>query len=81
MYCYSACCIDTDIVCGGASLVIQRLRLSWQCRRPGFNPWVRKIPSRRVWQPTLVLLPRESQGQRSLAGYGPGGRKELDQTE
>ena len=30
-----------------------------QCRRlkrHGFNPWVRKIPWRRAWQPTLVYL-------------------------
>ena len=40
-----------------------------QCRRPGFNPWVRKIPWRRAWQATPVLLPGESQGQRNLAGY------------
>ena len=25
-----------------------------QCRRPGFNPWVRKIPQRREWLPTPV---------------------------
>ena len=33
-----------------------------QCGRPkrrGFSPWVRKIPWRRVWQPTPVLLPGE----------------------
>ena len=41
-----------------------------QCRRPGFDPWVGKIPWRRTWQPTPVFLPGESQGQRSLAGYG-----------
>ena len=29
---------------------------------PGKSPW------RRVWQPTLVFLPGESHGQRSLAG-------------
>ena len=29
---------------------------------------------RRKWQPTAVLLPRESHGQRSLAGYSPWGR-------
>ena len=23
-----------------------------QCRRPGFHPWVRKIPWRSAWQPT-----------------------------
>ena len=28
-----------------------------QCRRPGFDPWVRKILWRRKWQPTPVLLP------------------------
>ena len=56
----------------GASLVVQwsRTHLSMQemHRRPGFNPWVRKIPWRRKWQPTLVFLPGESQGQMSLHG-------------
>ena len=42
-----------------------------QCRRPWFNPWVRKIPWRRKWQPTLVFLPGKSHGQRSMAGYSP----------
>jgi len=28
--------------------------------RPGFDPWVRKIPWRRAWQPTPVFLPGES---------------------
>ena len=28
--------------------------------RLGFNPWVRKIPERRAWQPTPVFSPRES---------------------
>ena len=39
-----------------------------QCRRVGFNPWVRKIPWRRKWQPTPVFLPEEFHGQRSLVG-------------
>ena len=25
-----------------------------RCKRPGFNPWVGKIPQRRIWQPTPV---------------------------
>ena len=33
------------------------------------------------WQPTPVLLPRKSHGQRSLAGYSSWGRKESDTTE
>ena len=44
-----------------------------QCRRHKFNPWVRKIPWRRKWQPTPVFLPGEFHGQRSLASYNPWG--------
>ena len=32
------------------------------------DPWVGKIPWRRAWQPTLVFLPGESHGERSLVG-------------
>ena len=46
-----------------------------------FDPWVGKIPWRRKRQPTPVFLPGESHGQRSLAGYSPWGRRELDTTE
>ena len=49
-----------------------------KCRRHkryGFNPWVRKIPWRRKWLPTTVILPGESHGQRSLVGYSPWGCK------
>ena len=42
-----------------------------QCRRPGFHPWVGKIPWRRAWQPTPVFLPGEFRVQRSLADYSP----------
>ena len=51
-----------------------------QCRRCGFNPWVRRIPWRRKRQPTPVFLPGKSHGQRSLAGYREG-HKEWDTTE
>ena len=44
-------------------------------KRCGFNPWVRKIPWRRKWQPTPVFLPGESHGQRSLMNYSPWGRR------
>ena len=37
--------------------------------------------SRREWQPPPVFLPGESYGQRSLEGYSPCGRKELNTTE
>ena len=50
-------------------------------RRQEFDPWVRKIPWSRAWQPTPVFLPGESHGQKSLGGYRPWGRTELDATE
>ena len=50
-------------------------------KRLKFYPLVVKIPWRRKWQPTPVVLPEESHGQRSLAGYSPYGRKELDMAE
>ena len=50
-----------------------------QCRRPGFSPWVGKMPWRREWPP--VFLPGELHGQRSLAGYSSWGHKDSDTTE
>ena len=47
-----------------------------QCGRPGFSPWVRKIPWRRKWQPTPVLLPGKSHGRSSLWGCSPWGCQE-----
>ena len=38
-------------------------------------------PLEKAMQPTPVLLPGESHGQRSLIGYSPWGRKESDTTE
>ena len=67
---------------GGAS----GKELGCQCRLEGRDvlfilTWVGKIPWRRAWQPTPVLLPGESHGQRSLVGYSPWGHKESDMTE
>ena len=52
-----------------------------ECGQLGFNPWFGKIPWKRKWQPTPVLLPRKSHGGRSLVGYSPWGCKESDTTE
>ena len=52
-----------------------------QWRRPGFDPWVRKIPWRRKWQPTPVHLPGKFHGLRRLVGYSPWSLKESDKTE
>ena len=41
----------------------------------GLDPWVRKIPWKRKWQPTPVFLPGESLGQRSLVGSVQGSQR------
>ena len=46
-----------------------------------FDPWVGKSPWRKAWKPTPVLLPGESQEQRSLVGYSPQGHTESDMTK
>ena len=41
----------------------QGKRICLQCRRlrtHRFDPWVRKIPWKRAWQPTPVFLPEEN---------------------
>ena len=47
-------------------------------RCPGEGNGNPLMPWRRKWQPTPVLLPGKSHGQRSLVGYSPWGHKELD---
>ena len=41
---------------------LKQLRTCLPCRRPRFNPWVRKIPWRREWQSIPVFLPGEFHG-------------------
>ena len=36
-----------------------------RCKKHEFDPWVGKIPQRRVWQLTSVFLPGEFHGQRT----------------
>ena len=70
----------------GAFQAISSKEPTCQCRRsetwvwgnPGF-PGLGRSP--RGGQPTPVLLPGESHGQGSLAGYSPQDRKESDMTE
>ena len=47
-----------------------------QCRRHGFNPWVRKIPWRKKQQPTPVTLPGNSHGERSWQLQSMGSQKD-----
>ena len=64
-----------------ASLMAQWWRICQQCRWPGLDPWVRKSPWRREWQPTPVLLPGKSPWMEEVDGlYSPWGHKESDMT-
>ena len=45
--------------------VVKNLFAVW---RLGFDSWVRKIPCRKKWHPTPVLLPGKSHGRRSPVG-------------
>ena len=47
----------------------------------GLIPGLGRFPWRRKWQPTPVPLPGKFHGLRSLVGYSPWCRRELDMTE
>ena len=49
-----------------AQLEFQSQRKAGRHSRHGFDPWVKKIPGRRAWQPPPVFSPGECHGQRSL---------------
>ena len=60
----------------GLPLWLSWWRICLQCRRPGFNHWVEKIPKRRKRLPTSIFWPGEFHGL-----YIPWGRKESNITE
>ena len=62
-YIHDYLCFVNKFICTPllASLVAS---VCLQCGRPGFDPWVGKIPWRRKWQPTPVLLPGKFHGLR-----------------
>ena len=60
----------------GLPLWLGSQRISLQCRRPGFDPWIGKIPWRRERLPTPLFWPGEFHGL-----YSPRGRKKSDMAE
>ena len=63
------------------SLVAQTVKVSSYNVETWVRSWVGKIPWRRKWQPTPVVLPGKSHGRRSLVGCSPWSHKESDTTE
>ena len=66
----------TKLVVKGFSGGSDDKRILLQYRRPGFDPWIGKIPWRRAWRPTPLFLPGEFHRQRR-----PWVHKESDMTE
>ena len=46
--------------------------------KPHLARYTDAFPGGEQWQPTLVFLPGESHGRKSLEGYSPQGLKESD---
>ena len=76
---------DTQMTCSGGWGLILRVWVPAHSpnsgeaapeARPGFDPWVGRIPWRREQLPTPVFWPGEFHGL-----YSPSGPKELDMTE
>ena len=66
-------------ILSGSSQVAQWQRIHLQQGRCEFDPWIRKIPWRRKWQPTPVFLPGEFHGQRNLVGCSQWGHNRVKQ--
>ena len=72
----SFCLLLSKLAFWKASLVAQLVNNPPECRRPGLDPWVGKIPWRRERLSTPVFWSREFHGL-----YSPWGHKESDTTE
>ena len=59
------------------SLVAQWYRICLQCRRLGFDLWVRKIPLEKEMATQSSIFAWKSCGQRSLTGHSPWGHKRV----
>ena len=68
IYVHICCCL-------GASLPAQLVKNPPAMQETWDQSWVRKMPWKRKWLPTLVFLSGKSHGQWSLAGYSPWGHR------
>ena len=82
IYIYTHMCVCVCVcVFNWSSLTAQLLRICLQCQRPGFDPWVGKIPWRRTCNPLQYSCLKNPHRQRSLVGYSPWSHKESNMTE
>ena len=73
--------VQSPVMPSQSAVVIMLASAGGDCKGPGFDPWVGKVPWRRARQPIPVFLPGESHGQKSLVGCSPWGRTKSDMTE
>ena len=62
-------------------MVAQTVKRLSTMRETQVQSLVWEDPLEKGWLPTPVFLPGESLGQKSLVGYSPWCRKELDRTK
>ena len=67
--CFTACVYNTK----GLPTWLSGKESTCHCRRCQFDPWVRKMPWRRKWQPTPVFLPEVSPWTEKPGGLYPMG--------
>ena len=72
--------IGYPLQCSWASPVAQLVKNLPAMRETWVGSLGWEDPLEREWLPTLVFLPGEFHGQRSLAGYGPWRHKESEAT-
>ena len=65
----------------GGSVIKNPPAKAGDLRDTGLIPGSGRFPWRRKWEPTPVLLPGKSHGQRSLTGNSLSDYKELETTE
>ena len=53
-------CVCVCVCAPHVALVVKNPPANAGDKRQGFDPWIRKIPWRRAWQPTPLFLPGES---------------------
>ena len=86
-FCVLMACTTSNLMCNLnmsiKSLQSAHICLEWKYQKTSNFVSVHHLmhPRKRQWQPTPVLLPGKSHGQRSLVGGSPWNREELDTTE
>ena len=78
---YSVMLSAFEAVHSASILMVQSVKNLPACGRPGFNPWVGKIPGGGYGNTLQYSCLKNAHRHRSLVEYSPWGCKESDTTE